>query len=194
MTVMHDLVMRTRSVRRFKEASAISMDTLEYLVNLARCTASGGNKQPLKYALCCDKEQNAVVFSRLAWAGYFKDWPGPVEGERPAAYIVICTDKIISEQVDCDHGIAAQTIALAAMEKGIGCCILASVQREKLMRDFNLGEDLRILLVLALGEPVEECVLEPLGEDGSIKYYRDEAGVHHVPKRSLEEIVVSRHG
>ncbi len=194
MTTVFDLVRKTRSVRRFRESTEVSMETLEYLVDLARCTASAANKQPLKYVLCSDREANATVFSRLAWAAYLPDWPGPVAGERPAGYVVICSDTAISEQVDCDHGIAAQTMALGAAEIGLGCCILGSVQREKLMRDLNIPESMRILLVLALGAPAEECRLEPLGPDGSIKYYRDQKGVHHVPKRGLEEVILRRFG
>jgi nitroreductase len=194
MTTVFDLVRKTRSVRRFRESAEVSMETLEYLVDLARCTASAANKQPLKYVLCSDRETNATVFSRLAWAACLPDWPGPAAGERPASYVVICLDTEISDHVDCDHGIAAQTMALGAAEIGLGCCILGSVQREKLMRDLNIPESMRILLVLALGAPVEECRLELLGPDGSIKYYRDRKGVHHVPKRGLEEVILRRFG
>ncbi len=194
MTTVFDLVRKTRSVRRFRESVEVSMETLEYLVDLARCTASAANKQPLKYVLSADRETNARIFSRLAWAAYLPEWPGPGAGERPAGYIVICLDTAISEKVDCDHGIAVQTMALGAAELSMGCCILGAIQREKLMQDLNIPETMRILLVLALGVPAEECRLEPLGAERSIKYYRDQNGVHHVPKRGLEEVILRRLG
>lgn len=191
---LSELVSATRSCRRFDATQPVSMQTLERLVDLARRTASAGNLQPLHYALCCDPTMNEAVFATLGWAAYLPDWPGPGADERPTGYIVVCNNEHITDKVICDHGIAAQTIMLGATEMGLGGCILASVNREKLAQAMELPDKLRILLVLALGAPAEQCVLEPLGPEGSIKYYRDSQGVHHVPKRSLEEIIVARFG
>lgn len=170
------------------------MNTLNELVNLARLSASAANLQPLKYVLCSNPEKNAEIFSCLAWAAYLKDWSGPLEGERPSGYIVVLGDTTITRDFGCDHGIACQSILLCAREKGLAGCILGAVNREKLRDVLNLSEQLKILLVLALGVPREEIVIEPLGADGSIRYWRDGRGVHHVPKRSLKDIVVGVYG
>ncbi len=188
--MMADLIRRNRSFRRFHQDRPVSRETLLRLVNLARLSASAANLQPLKFVLSHDPERNARIFSCLAWAGYLKDWPGPMEGERPAAYIVILGDKDITANVGCDHGIAAQSILLGAREMGLGGCMLGSIRREQLRTLLNLPERYEILLAIALGEPQEEVVLTEVGPDGSIKYWRDEAGVHYVPKRSLEDIIV----
>jgi nitroreductase len=188
-----DLVQDNRSCRRFYEDHAVAIETLRELVNLGRMSASGANLQPLKYILSCDSKTNADIFSCLAWAGYLKDWPGPVEGERPAAYIVVLGDADITQDVGCDHGIASQTIMLGAREKGLAGCMLGSINR-KLLRDLlAVPEHLKILLVLAIGKPNEQIVLETLEPDGSIRYWRDSEGIHHVPKRKLEDIVVAEH-
>ncbi|OQX11513.1 MAG: nitroreductase [Desulfobulbaceae bacterium A2] len=186
-----DLILRTRSYRRFQQEVAISRETLVELVELARLSASAANRQPLKYALSCDPRTNALVFPTLAWAAYLKDWPGPAEGERPAGYIVILGDKRISSSFGCDHGIAAQSILLGATEKGLGGCIIASIQREALGRALALPADCEILLVIVLGQPAETVVIETVGPTGDIKYWRDEADVHHVPKRALDEIILA---
>jgi len=192
-TKISDLVQINRSCRRFHEDQKVGLETLKELVNLGRMSASGANLQPLKYILSCDSKTNADIFSCLAWAGYLKDWAGPVEGERPAAYIVVLGDTSITQDVGCDHGIAAQTIMLGAREKGLAGCMLGSINR-KLLRDLlNVPEHLKILLVLAIGKPNEQIVLEALGPDGSIRYWRDSEDVHHVPKRKLEDIVVAEH-
>jgi nitroreductase len=188
--MIKELVARNRSYRRFYQDTAISLDTLKELVDLARLSASGANRQPLKYALSADPETNAAIFERLAWAGYLKDWPGPQEGERPSAYIVVLGDKEISQSFGVDHGIAAQSILLGATERGLGGCIIASIQRDALRQALGIEARYDILLVLALGKPKEVVVVEPLGPGGDIRYWRDEEGVHHVPKRSLEEIIV----
>ena len=188
--MIRDLVIATRSVRRFHQSTAVDLETLRQLVDLARLSASAANLQPLKYILSCDRERNALIFPLLAWAGYLKDWPGPVEGERPAAYIVILGDKDLRQSFDCDHGIAAQSILLGATERGLAGCIIASVQRRELREALAIPEHLEILLVLALGRAKEKVVIEPVGPEGDIKYWRDADGVHHVPKRALDEIVV----
>jgi len=146
--------------------------------------------QPLRYILSADPEMNALIFPHLAWAGYLKDWPGPEEGERPAAYIIVLSDTEISKSPHVDAGIVAQTMLLGAVEQGLNGCILVSVKREGLRKALQIPERYEILMVIALGKGKEEVVLEPIGPDGDIKYYRDSAGVHHVPKRSLEELII----
>jgi nitroreductase len=191
--MISELVKENRSCRRFYEDQAVAPETLKELVNLARMSASGANLQPLKYILSCDPAKNADIFSCLAWAGYLKDWPGPTEGERPAAYIVVLGDTSISESAGCDHGIAAQTILLGAREKGLAGCMLGSIDRNALRDSLNIPSQLKILLVLAIGKPREQVVLETIGSDNSIRYWRDNEGIHHVPKRKLEDIIVAEH-
>jgi nitroreductase len=188
--MLHDLIERNRSYRRFHQDEAVALETLRELVDLARLSASGANRQPLKFILSCTPEKNAMIFPYLAWAGYLRDWGGPEEGERPSAYIVILRDTEIGGSSGADQGIAAQSILLGATEKGLGGCIIASIQRESLRQALDIDPRYEILLVLALGRPSETVVLEPLGPDGDIRYWRDNAGTHHVPKRSLDELIV----
>jgi hypothetical protein len=68
--------------------------------------------------------------------------------------------------------------------------MIGSARREVLRSGLGIPERYKILLVLALGKSVETVVTEPLGEDGEIRYYRDADGVHHVPKRSLDELIL----
>ena len=192
--MISELVKENRSYRRFYQDHAIAPEFLKEFVNLARMSASGANLQPLKYILSCDPQKNAEIFSCLAWAGYLKDWPGPEEGERPSAYIVILGDTDISDNAGCDHGIAAQTIMLAAREKGLGGCMLGSINRKTLRSSLDIPSQLKILLVLALGKPKEQVVLETIDPNDSIKYWRDDEGIHHVPKRKLEDIIVTEYG
>ena len=185
------LVRATRSVRRFHEDRAVERQALVELIDLARLSASGGNKQPLKYILSCAASMNARIFPCLSWAGYLKDWPGPRKGERPAAYIVILGDTAIRADCDRDLGIAAQSIMLGSTARGLGGCMLDSVNRRELRRILGPLHGLEILLVIALGTPCEEVVIEPVGPDGDIRYWRDDRGVHHVPKRQLEDIIAA---
>ena len=186
-----DLVKSNRSFRRFDQSVEVGTDTLKQLVELARCSASAANLQPLKYILCSDEAMNKKIFECLAWAGYLKDWKGPETGEQPSAYIVILGDKSITENFRCDHGIAAQSILLGAREMGLGGCMLASINHKKLRPLLGIDSEHEVLLVIALGKPAEKVILENVGEDGSIRYWRGSDGVHHVPKRSLDEMLVA---
>lgn len=188
--MLKELVQKSRSVRRFYQDVAIEMDTLREMVDLARLSPSGANLQSLKYYLSNEPEKNARIFQHLAWAGYLKEWSGPEEGERPSGYIIILGDTTISKSFGCDHGIAAQSIMLGAAEKGLGGCLIGSVKRAELTAELNIPPQYEILLVLALGKPKETVVVEPMGSDGSVRYWRDEQQVHHVPKRSLDDIIL----
>jgi len=192
--MISELVKANRSCRRFYEDHQIELKTLEELVDLARLSASGANLQPLKYIIACQPEVNAEIFSCLAWAGYLKDWPGPDPGERPSGYIVILGDTTIKEEFGVDHGIAGQSMLLGAREKGLAGCMIASINRKDIRPMLNIESHLKILLVLAIGKPKEEVVIEPVGSDGSILYWRDAEAVHHLPKRALTDIIVGSHG
>lgn len=187
---LKELVIQSRSFRRFDESYRVEGDILRHLVQLAQYSPTGNNMQPLKFWLSNTPEMNEKIFQYLGWAGSLKDWKGPEEGERPAAYIIVLGDTDIQLNFGVDHGIAAQTMRLGAAEKGLGGCMIASVQREGLHQSLGIPKRYQILLVLALGKPFETVVTEPIVEDGSAKYYRDADGVHHVPKRSLDELIV----
>jgi nitroreductase len=192
--MLKDLILKNRSFRRFHQDVPVALETLRELVELARFSASGSNRQPLKYILSCDPDVNAAVFPNLAWAGFLTNWGGPAEGERPAAYIVILNDQTIAKVPGADHGIAAQSMMLGAVERGLGGCMIGSIEKDELRKILNIPEQYEILLVLALGKPAEKVVLEDVGSDGSYRYYRDDADVHHVPKRKLEELIIQEHG
>lgn len=188
--MLKELVKKNRSYRRFFEDVTLPRPELEELIELARLSPSSSNRQPLKYFISNTPDLNEKIFDTLAWAGYLKDWNGPEAGERPSAYIVILQDKRITAKAGCDYGIAAQSIMLGAAEKGWGGCMIGAVKREALSATLALPESLKILLVLALGKPKEKVVIESLNQAGDIRYWRDRDAVHHVPKRSLTELIV----
>ena len=189
MIMLKDLILKNRSYRRFYQSEKISKEQLRDWVDLARNSASARNAQSLKYILITDESLNAKIFDQLAWAGYLNYWRGPEEGERPSAYIIILNDTFISGNYLCDHGIASQSILLGATEAGLGGCIIYSVNRNELREILNLSEQFEIVQVLALGKPMEVVVLDEM-KDGNVKYWRDENQIHHVPKRSLDEIIL----
>ncbi len=186
--MIKDLILRNRSYRRFYQDKQITMEELTDMVDLARLSPSARNAQPLRYAISNVPDKNRIIFKYLSWAGYLTDWKGPEEGERPAAYIIMLDDTSVSSNFYSDNGIASQSILLGAVEKGYGGCIIGAVDRDSLQKELNISSQYKIVQVIALGVPKEEVVLEELDED--YKYWRDLKGVHHVPKRSLKDIIV----
>jgi len=188
--MLKDLVEKNRSYRRFYE-EPITMETLKELIELARVIPSTANSQALKFRLVNTPQENGKVFQNVGWAGALPDWDGPEKGERPSAYIIMLCDQTLGKNKMTDAGIAAQTIMLGAVEKGLGGCIMGNIKRSELAEE--LGIDMSrytIELVLAIGKPKEKVVLVDLPENGDTRYYRDENQVHYVPKRSVEELIV----
>ncbi|QGU95340.1 nitroreductase [Clostridium bovifaecis] len=188
--MIKELVAKNRSYRRFYESHIIEMDTLKELVDLARLSSSAANLQPLRYILSNTEDKNKSIFETLAWAGYLKDWEGPEKGERPSAYIIMLNDLDVSKSPSIDLGIAAQSILLGAVERNLGGCMIGNIDKKKLKLKLNLEDNYEILLVVALGKPKEEVIIESMDSTGDVKYWRDENSVHHVPKRSLDNIIL----
>ncbi len=189
--MLEDLIRSNRSCRRFYQDHVVDLVTLKSLVNLARLSASAANLQPLRYILSSTPDKNALIFSCLGWAGYLKGWRGPEEGERPAAYIIILSDTAkANDYVGYDCGIAGQSILLGAREKGLAGCMFGSINRPNLRQILKIDKKFKILLVIAVGKPKEDVVIETVGPDNNIQYWRDDKDVHHVPKRSLNDIII----
>ena len=192
--MLRDLILRNRSTRKYYQEVAVSRQTLTELIDLARLSASGGNRQPLKYYLSYDPEKNGIIFPHIGLRGNSKDVSGnPPEGERPSAYIIILNDTGLGPPgvMKVDHAIAAQSILLGATEKGLGGCIVGRINRKELQKALNLPDRYEILLVLTIGKPKETFVIEVL-EPNTKEFsgWWDKQGIRHIPKRRLEDIII----
>jgi nitroreductase len=186
------LIEQNRSYRRFQGDYKIDKEVLVNLIDLARKTPSAANLQPLKYFISYGPETNNIIFDQLNWAGYLKNWSGPAPEQRPSAYIIILKDKTIkSNYVAYDCGIVAQTILLAAVADNLGGCLVGSINRQHLHAKLNLKNRYDILLVIALGKPGEAVTIEEMAANQDIYYWRDNCGVHHVPKRQLQDLIIN---
>ncbi len=186
-----DLVIKSRSYRKFNENVRIGKDELYLMIDTARYTPSTVNLQALKYKLVFDRDECEKVFSALKFAGLLKGKGTPPEGMRPAAYIIILCDKTIADDLKFDSGIAAQTILLSAAEMGYGGCMLGSVDRDSLFEMYGLDKERYIIeLVIALGKPAENIIIEDIEQGESTAYYRDDKGNHYVPKRKTDDLII----
>lgn len=183
---VYDLILKRRTIRRFKQ-DPIPRSILEKLVNAGRLAPSGANMQPLEFIVVDDPKLLGKVFATLKWAAYIAPAGDPPPGKQPVAYIVVLINKNIKENGEVDAAAAIENMILVALEENIGSCWLGSIQREELAKILNIPGNYKIDSVLALGYPDESPVMEVATD--SIKYWKDENGVLHVPKRKLEDLL-----
>jgi nitroreductase len=190
--ILVGLMRRCRSYRRFREDQRIRPEVLERLIGLAGLAASAANRQVVRYLVVCDSDGCSRLFDHLSWAGYLTEWEGPEPGQRPPGYVVVLTPTESTWSVYVDAGLAVQNMLLGAIEEGLGCCVLGAFDRSALAHDLKVPKEYEPLLAVAIGVPDEEVVLEPIDEEHGVRYWRDQSGRHHVPKRSVEELLLRR--
>lgn len=189
---VYELARKNRSYRAFDESRRITREELLDLVECARLCPSSVNRQPLKYYLAWEREETERILALTRWARALPDLTLPPPGRHPTAFLVIVQDLSVDPSLtryQKDVGIVAQTMLLAAAEKGLGGCMIGNFDPGPLGELLGLSEQYAPLLVVALGKPDETIVLTDLGPDGDTNYYRDAAGVHYVPKRKLEDLI-----
>lgn len=187
-----ELVMSNRTCRRYDNSKKVEMEKLVEFAELSRYIASGTNKQALRFVLINDEVGCERLYNDLGWAGYLKDWNGPIESERPTAYIVVVADTEYAKPMGEDLGIISQTITLAARSEGMASCIFKAFNPQVVAQSLELEEKYLPMIVVSVGYPVEEVVIDDIRVGEDIKYYRDENGVHHVPKIVLEDLIVKK--
>lgn len=189
-TSIDNLILKNRCYRRFNEKKKISEQTIIDMIDLARLCPCSRNIQPLRYKIILHENERKKLFPLLGWANYLDDWKGPVSGERPAGYVIVMGDTDLADSFDVDAGMAIQSIRLIAMSRGLGSCVIAAFDANKMKNMLDLPRQLKVLYVIPMGEPKEEVKLSQVGVEGDFRYYRDEGGVHFVPKRKLEDIII----
>ena len=183
---VYDAILSRRSIRRFQQKS-IPIETLKKFVNGARLAPSAANLQPLEFFIVNDRNLCIKVFETLGWAAYIKPTWTPTEKERPVAYIIMLISNPNNKYYLRDVSLASENIVLTAEEEGIGSCILCNVNKEKLRNYLKVPKSLVIDSVIALGYKAEKSIVVDYKD--SVKYWRDENEVLHVPKRKLEDII-----
>lgn len=185
---VYEAVMNRRTVRKFTPQAVKREDILK-IIDCARMSAFGANMQPLKFAVI-DGENANKVYPFTKWAGYISGWE-PDENERPSAYIAILADTEIkpAEKTETDSGAAVTSMMLEALELGLGSCWLGAINREGIKEALNIDEKYHVTYLLALGYPAQTGEVFNI-QDNNVKYYFDENENVHVPKRTLDEVIV----
>jgi len=182
----YETIAGRRTIRRFKP-DPVPRELLERLVGVARLAPSAANLQPLEFIAVDAAGPRAEIFPCLKWAAYITPAGDPCPGEEPTAYVVTLANTEIREKMfEYDVGAAMENMILAALAEGVGSCWLLSIDRDRLRAILGVPGHYRIDSVLALGYPAEDPAAEVAGD--SIRYWKDEAGRLHVPKRAASSI------
>jgi nitroreductase len=188
--IIKDCLLSNRSYRRFDNSRLVEYSVLTELVNLTRFCASAMNKQSLRYRIVHIQGECDKIFPHLKWAGFLQNWEGPTESERPVAYLVQCLDTNCSSSLaSCDAGLHLEAITLGMTALGLGGCIIKAFNGTKISEILSLPKNILPQYVLAIGYPIEIVVIDEM-TDGDFKYWRDKDNIHHVPKRSLKDIII----
>ncbi len=190
---LKDMVRANRSYRGYDHSVKVSRDQLTELVDLARLCPSSVNMQPLRFRLVCEEAEVERLQKETHWARGLPDLQLPHPGKEPTAFIVICQDDRINDNLSRfqkDVGIVAQTMLLGAVEMGLGGCMIGNFAAGSVRETLGIDAHLHPLLIVAVGRPDEEIILTEVGEDGRTNYYRDDQDRHYVPKRRLQDLVL----
>nr|MDO8085259.1 nitroreductase family protein [Candidatus Sigynarchaeum springense] len=183
----NSIIYKRRTIRRFKQ-DAIPTETLRALVDYARLAPAGGNNQGLEYVIVKDKAICGKLFELVKWAGNLPEHlRTPEQDRRPTAYIAVLFNTSIKKGAEADAGAAVENILLGAVTLGLGACWMGAIDRGKIHKLLGLPTSHEVGYVISLGYPDEESVMEKY--QGDFKYWKDDSGKMHVPKRSLDEII-----
>lgn len=183
----HDLIVSRRTIRQY-QPRPIDRAILERLVDAGRLAPSAANMQPLEFYVVDDPALRAKVFPGLKWAAYIQPAGNPKPGQEPTAYVfVLVNTKIKEKMVEYDVGAAAENIILSALGEGIASCWLISIDRPMIAEVLGIPEDYKIDSVISLGYPAEVSTAEEFKD--SPRYWKDEPGGFHVPKRKRADVM-----
>ena len=188
-----ELMKKNRSYRGYDESRRISREELLSFVDCARFAPSSVNRQPFRYYLAYKQEQLDLIQPLTGWARALPEKNLPYPGHRPTAFVVICQDTTLDENLDRyqrDVGIAAEAMLLAAAEAELGGIMIGNFSPKRMSEALALPENLVPMLVVAFGKPDERIVLTEIDEGEPTNYYRDENDTHYVPKRKLKDVVL----
>ncbi len=189
---MKETLLRRRTIRFYKQVDVARKD-LEDLIDVARTTSSASNSQLLRYIVVHTPQLAQEVFKHTAWAALVKPNRTPVWGvSAPRTFIAVIAPVDAKPITFADAGAAIQSMQALATHKGLGCCWLGAINRQRLKEIFKLNDAQQVLFLLAIGVPDEKPVSEDVDSPDKVDYYLDDKNVLHVPKLDAKSVATWR--
>ncbi|MBQ5404426.1 MAG: nitroreductase family protein [Bacteroidales bacterium] len=182
------LLIKNRSTRGYKNSFLVSEEVLKKIIGVNTKIASAKNAQTLRFKIVTKETGAETVLKNIKLGGMLPQLNLPLKGTEPNAFIIVCSNAQESRYIDIDLGISLQSMLLKAVEIGLNGIIICAFDKDAIKEAFNL--EYNPLAILAIGKSAEKFRLEEISKDQSKKYYRDENGVHIVPKVKLEDLII----
>lgn len=184
---LEKLLRKNRSYRGYDPSFEVREDQLRRIVAVNTLIPSARNSQALRFRLVTRNEAHKVL-PHIRLGGALPHLHLPYPGTQPEAFIVVMSAIEPDHYIYIDLGISAQSMLLQATEIGLNGIMIGACDKERLQEELQLPY--RPLLVIAIGRGNEQIRLVEIGAEESHSYYRDDAGVHYVPKVRLEDLII----
>ena len=188
---LENLLEWRRSYRKFDENKLISKDDIGEILNSIKFVSCANNRQYLRFISVENKDKVLEIFDNTKWAASLPNNMGrPKEGERPVYFIAILSDEDKKLRFNgIDEGLVISNLTLVAAEKGIGSCIIGSVNDKKMREILNYEYNYSCDVVIAFGYPKVKSTIKEIDLEEDQSYYLDEDGNYLVPKYKINDIV-----
>ena len=185
---LDSLLLKNRSCRGYDHSVPISEDVLRRIVGVNTKIPSARNQQVLRFKLVVDESEVALINNNIKLGGALPHLNLPFPDTEPIAFIVVTSIVNVDHNVYIDLGISLQSMLLKSVEIGFNGIIIGAFDAKSISK--GLGLNNLPLAVVAIGKSIEKYKIVEVPSNGSLKYYRDENGVHCVPKLSLDDIII----
>lgn len=188
---LENLLEWRRTYRKFDENKLISKDDIDDILNSIKFASCANNRQYLRFISVENKAKVLEIFENTKWAASLPNNIGrPKEGERPVYFIAILSDEEKKLRFNgIDEGLVISNLTLLAAEKGIGSCIIGSVNDKKMREILNYEDNYSCDLVVAFGYPKVKSSIKEIDAGEDQAYYLDEDGNYIVPKYKIKDLV-----
>jgi nitroreductase len=138
-----DAIKKRRSIRNYKP-TPVPKEKLEKILEAARLAPSASNVQPRHFIVVTDTERREALATGM-FARFLKQTP---------MVIVACGDEKKSPKwYAIDVAIAVENMVLAATGEDLGTCWIGSFDETKVRNVLKIPENLRVVVLLAVGYP-----------------------------------------
>lgn len=188
---LENLLEWRRTYRKFDENKLISKNDIDDILNSIKFASCANNRQYLRFISVENKAKVLEIFENTKWAASLPNNIGrPKEGERPVYFIAILSDEEKKLRFNgIDEGLVISNLTLLAAEKGIGSCIIGSVNDKKMREILNYENNYSCDLVVAFGYPKVKSTIKEINTGEDQAYYLDEDGNYIVPKYKIKDLV-----